>query len=675
MTVPPPSRNDPCPCGSGLRYKHCHGAPGAAPPAAPAPPKAEAAWRRTLDIDPGNAEARFHLGNLLRERGDARAAVAEYELALAAVPGHPGLLNNLGLALETAGDHERAETCYRQVLAAEPGQPDALGNLANVQFEREDFSGAAATYDQLFALRRDVPVAIWVRRGIAQHAIRALDGAEASFREAARLSPDDPRVQFNLALVLADRHRYAAAEPALLRTRALEPGHSGALSLLARARQHLCAWDGIDSLFAEIDRLLEDDNASVSGIAPFSTLPTPLPPATQLRAARLWSAGLAPPIPVARPEVLQRAGERLRVGFVSTDLREHPMVHCSLEFWERIDRRRIEAFAYGIEPEDHGPFGQRAVRAFEHFADVSGQSIPAIVQRIRDDRIAILIDLNGDTKNARPHIFARRPAPLQLNFLGFPGTLGAPWYDYCVVDEFGVPPSMQWAYAERLLYLPHCAFPGDTRRAPRGPAPSRAECGLPEGGFVFCCFNNAYKIAPDVFAIWMRLLAAVPGSWLWLLDVPDETKRNLRREARRARVADERLLFAPRAAPAAHLARIAAADLVVDTFPYGAHTTANDALLVGVPVVTCTGETLVSRIAGSQLHAAGLPELVTANFADYEALALRLAQHPAELAALRARLAANRLTAPLFDMARFTRDFEDALLRIWQEHAGAAASG
>jgi predicted O-linked N-acetylglucosamine transferase (SPINDLY family) len=204
---------------------------------------------------------------------------------------------------------------------------------------------------------------------------------------------------------------------------------------------------------------------------------------------------------------------------------------------------------------------------------------------------------------------------------------------------------------------------------------SRAECGLPESGFVFCCFNNAYKILPDVFAIWMRLLQAVPGSWLWLLEASDEAQRNLRREAQRAGVAAERLVFAPKVPPEKHLARIAAADLQIDTFPYGAHTTANDALLVGLPVLTCAGETLASRICGSHLHAIGLPELVTSSFADYEALALRLARHPAALAALRQRLAANRDTYPLFDMARYTRDFEDSLLRIWHEHTGTASSG
>ena len=734
MSAEPPSRNDPCPCGSGLRYKHCHGAPGAAPagagvipygpngaqaagPESPAamlaraqaelasgncaaaeatcravlarfpddtaawnqlgealrasaPAEAEAAWRRVLEIDPGNAEARFHLGNLFRDRGDVHEAMIEYELALAAAPGHAGLLNNFGLALEATGDRDRAEACYREVLAADPGQPDALGNLASVRFEHDDFAGAVALYDRMFAVRPEVPGAVRTRYAIACKKLRRVDAAETSFREAARLEPDDPRVHFNLATLLIQTSQYAAAEPPLLRTLERQPRHAGALVSLALTRQHLWAWDGIEALFAEIGRLFADDREAVAGVAPFPVLSMPLPPLAQLHAARAWAAAFAPPLPVARPEVRQSAGERLRVGFVSSDFRDHPMVALSLEYWERIDRQRFETFAYGIEPEDKGPAGQSVARAFEHFVDVSMDTDAVIVKRIRNDRIAILIDLNGYTKGSREAIFAQRPAPVQINIIGYAGTLGADWYDYIYVDRFGAPEDMQWAYVERLFYGPQCTFPSDTRRAPRGPPPSRAECGLPDSGFVFCCFNNAYKILPDVFAIWMRLLHAVPGSCLWLLGAAEEARQNLRREVERAGVAVERVVFAPRVPPAKHLARIAAADLVVDTFPYGAHTTANDALLVGVPLVTCAGETLASRIAGSQLHAIGLPELVTTNFADYEALALRLAQHPAELAALRQRLAANRHTHPLFDMARYTRDFEDGLLRIWQEYAG-----
>lgn len=360
-------------------------------------------------------------------------------------------------------------------------------------------------------------------------------------------------------------------------------------------------------------------------------------------------------------------GARLRIGFVSSDLREHPMMHLQLEHWERIDRERLETFGYGLRPADPTPIGRRAARAFEHFVDVSAESNEQILRRIRADGIAILFDLNGYTAGGDSRLMGMRPAPIQINSIGFPGTLGVDWYDYILVDRFGAPEAMQPFYTERLWHMPHASYPSDTTRAPQGPPPSRAECGLPERGFVFCCFNKSAKILPSVFAIWMRLLDVVPGSVLWLLASEAEATANLQREATAAGVDPARLIFAPKVPQQQHLARHAAADLFVDTFPYGAHTTTNDALLAGLPVLTCAGETLVTRLAGSQLHAIGLPELVTGDFAAYEALALRLAREPQTLAGFRTRLEANRATYPLFDMARYTRDFEDGLQAIWRD--------
>jgi predicted O-linked N-acetylglucosamine transferase (SPINDLY family) len=439
--------------------------------------------------------------------------------------------------------------------------------------------------------------------------------------------------------------------------------------MLAHARQQRCDWDGLDDMFARIRSGLEGDDVDTEfPCMPFAALAMPLSPLAQLHASQRWSRTIARgPLP-PRPGLDPVAGERLRVAFATWNFRDHPTLHLSLEFWEKIDRSRLEMFAYSLRHDDDNPFLRRARAAFEHFADVSQESVTGIAQRIRADRIAILIDRNGYTLNAREGIFALRPAPLQINCIGFPGTLGAPWYDYIFTDRFSLPEELQRFYSERPLYMPHMAFPSDTTRLPAGPPPSRAACGLPESGLVFCCFNNAYKILPEVFAIWMRLLAAVPGSVLWLLETSAEAKENLRREAQRAAVDPARLVFAAVVPVGAHVARNAAADLFLDTYPYGAHTTANDALLAGLPVLTRVGDTLVSRIAGSQLNAIGLPELITTSFADYEALALKLAMQPALLRNYRARLAANRYTYPLFDMARYARDFADAMERIWAEH-------
>ena len=637
---------------------------------------AEAAWREVLASDPGHAEAHFHLGNGERERGDHRAAIDHYRQALIQAPNHAGVLNNLGLAYEAQGDLGAAEACYRQVLAGQPNHADALANLARLEFASERYAAAAIRYDRLFAIRRDLPVAVWVRRGIAQERVQDTAGAEASFAEAARLAPDDLQIHVNLLTHQMSLAHYAAAEPTILRTLELDPGNPYALSMLAHARQQRGIWRGLDTLFAEVDSALKrppqgDGRYTVN---PFPLLAMSGSLRAQLVAAQRWASTLAPTPTAARPTTERGVGERLRVGFVSSDLREHPMAHLHMEHWERIDRDRVETFCYGVRATDRGPIGERIARAFEHFADVSRDSPTERDWRIRADRIAILFDLNGYTARGASLLFALRPAPIQVNSIGFPGTLGADWYDYILVDRFGAPESVQPFYSERLWQMPHASYPSDTTRAPTTLPPSRAECGLPEHGFVFCCFNKSFKILPAVFAIWMRLLQAVPGSVLWLLDSDAESSANLRGEAEVAGIDPARLVFAPKVPQERHLARHAAADLLLDTFPYGAHTTTNDALLVGLPVLTCAGETLATRLAGSQLTAIGLPELVTHDFTDYEALARSLAREPAALAALRARLAANRQTSPLFDMARYTRDFEDGLEAIWHDYAARMSS-
>jgi len=508
----------------------------------------------------------------------------------------------------------------------------------------------------------------WVHRALAQMQRRDYPGSEASFRQAAKLAPDDARIHADIATLCILQNRHDDAEAPLVRALTLEPEHPYALCLYAHIRQRHCAWDGLADLHARIGRVLDQGVDRRYQFSVFPILSMPTTPHQQCVAAQWTASMFAPPTPVPRPCVTLRAGERLRVGFVTSDFRPHPRVNLMMELWERIERSRFEMFAYGLLPRADGPVGERVERSFEHFADVSGEATERIFQRIRDDRIAIVFDLNGYTTHAREALFALRPAPLQINAIGFQCTLGTTWHDYILSDRFSLPEHLQRFYTEQPLYMPHTLYPSDTTRLPPGPPPSRAACGLPDDGFVFCCFNTSYKILPEVFALWMRLLASVPGSVLWLLETNTAVKHNLRREAATAGVDPQRLIFAPRLAVGEHVARNAAADLFLDTYPYGAHTTANDALLAGLPVLTCVGETLVSRIAGSQLTAIGLPELITTSFAEYEALALRLATEPGLLDSYRERLRANRHTTPLFDMTRYTRDFEDAMLRIWAEH-------
>jgi predicted O-linked N-acetylglucosamine transferase (SPINDLY family) len=388
----------------------------------------------------------------------------------------------------------------------------------------------------------------------------------------------------------------------------------------------------------------------------------PLAPSAQRRVAEAWTRFTLPSSPSVRASP-RASRPRLRIGYVSSDFRDHAIAYLLCEVWERHDRARVETTAYSIGPRVASPLRTRIERAFDRFHDAFDETPEQTAQRIRGDGIDVLIDLNGHTRGARSEIFAMRPAPRQLSWLGYVGTQGAPWIDYVVTDRFAAPEALQAAFTERFLYLPDCYCPSDTRRQ-AGAGASRTDAGLPAEGFVFCCFNNTYKILPAVFDVWMRLLDALPGSVLWLSPGEDRAIANLRREAAARGIAADRLVFAAHVPLPEHLARHEHADLFLDTTPHSAGTTANDALLMGVPVLTCAGDTMASRLAGSQLHAIGLAELVTAGLAEYEARALALARDAQQMAELRTRLSANRRTASLFDIARFTRDLEAVFASI-----------
>jgi predicted O-linked N-acetylglucosamine transferase (SPINDLY family) len=634
------------------------------------PAGAEAAWQRAAGVDPQDPEAAFHLGNRHRERGENDAAIHHYERALSRAPGHSGVLNNLGLTLEAVGQSERAEASFREVLAREPQHADALANLANLLKARKRYREAVLAYEKAIHVRRDFPVRFWISRGVALGELGALADAEASFREAARIDPDQASTQIDIGSLCIVQGKFDEAESPLTRALELDPGNPYAATMRVYGRLQRCAWDDIDASFAQLAASIEDEKPRAAyNAVPFPLLAMPLGPAIELTAARRWARQIGAPVATERPigATAPRApGARLRVGFVSSDFRDHPVAYLVTECCERIDRTRIETFAYGLVPEDASAFGQRVRRAFEHFTDVAAEPAENIARRIAQDGIEVLIDLNGYTTHSKSEIFALRPAPVQVSWLGYLGTLGAPWYDYVLTDRFAAPPGLQRFFTERFLYLPDCYCPSDTKRPIAPVAPSRAACGLPEQGLVFCCFNNSYKILPAVFDVWMRLLARVPGSVLWLSTASATACENLRREAAARGIDRQRLVFAPRLSLPEHLARHVHADLFLDTTPYNAGTTANDALFMGVPVLTCAGETLASRVAGSQLHAIGLPELVTTALADYEALALELARVPERLEQFRGRLAAQRSTCPLFDMARFTRALDDLLHAAWE---------
>jgi predicted O-linked N-acetylglucosamine transferase (SPINDLY family) len=699
-------RNDRCPCGSGKRYKNCHGAIEGVPSAslvavarsqlanrsiADAERSARQAierdatdadawtvlglslessraddafeaWKKAISLAPTLPEPRFRLGDFQRRRGEHAAAIASYESALGAGLRHPVLLNNLGLSLQELGRLDEAAARYHEALALQPDLIEANANLADVLRMQHRYAEAAAFYTLAVTMSPEV-LSLWMNLGTCQHRIGEIAEARKSFERALALKPDHPRAMINIASLLLAREQFVEAAPLIEKTLALAPDLGEASNALLYVRQQLCDWRDFDRLFdAQRASLRRADGPPVM---PHNLLALPYTPAELLAATRKWVTHNLPPTASKRPAAPTPVNGKLRIAYLGPDFRSHPLASLLSEVIERHDRSRFEVFGYSLGPDDGSPARARFAAAFDHFFDVRAESAEATAHRIADDRIAILFDTSGYVMHARSEIFALRPAPIQINCLGFPSTLGADCYDYVLTDRFVTPPEQQANFTERFLYLPRCYLPGDSKRA-MAAAPTRAQCGLPERSFVFCCFNSGYKITPRVFDVWMRLLRAVDGSVLWLLEVNSTASANLRRETARRDIAADRLVFAPRVPLAEHLARHAVADLFLDTFPCNAHTTANDALFAGLPLLTCAGETFASRVSGSQLLAVGLPELVTDNLEAYLALALKLASDSALLGSLRNQLRRARGSSDLFNPATYALALERLLLGAWE---------
>jgi predicted O-linked N-acetylglucosamine transferase (SPINDLY family) len=620
--------------------------------------EAEALYREAMRRDPRQTAVVHALAEMLEDAGQVDAAIAVLHEGLRHAPDHAPSHHYLGILHAIAKRHADSIAHIERAVAIKPDYPIAWNNLGNALRSAGRLADAEAAFTTALRLRPDYAIARFNLCGALRLQGRFAE-AEPALRELLRAQPRHRDALLALAAVLQQLARPDEAADAYRQAIALAPDDADARMKLWAAEQEMCDWTHHDELVRALKQRLRDPGSIAT--PPLVYLYLPCTPAEQLAAARRWAAARIEVEPPAAPASAQARGERMRIGYLSSDLRQHPMAALVTELLERHDREQVEVFAYAYGPDDGSAERRRIMRAVDHWRDIAADPDADAAQRIRADRLHVLLDLNGYTRFSRSDIPALRPAPLQMSWLGYLGSLGAPWYDYIITDRFVSPPGQQVNFDERFLYLPNCYCPSDTRRETGARVPGRAECALPQDGFVFCCFNSPQKILPDVFAVWMRLLRAVPGSVLWLAPDHRATVANLRRAAQRAGVAPERIVIAARVPLAEHLARLRCADLFLDTFPYNAGATANDALLAGVPVLTCSGETFASRIAGSQLHAIGLPELVTCASSDYEALGLRLAREPGLLEGFRTRLAANRHTHPLFDMPGFVRDFEAAL--------------
>ena len=616
-----------------------------------------------LARDPGFAPALTMRSELLCELGRLAEALADCDRSLAIdasqVPAHI----NRGTTLFAMGRLPEAQQAFDRALALDPNAVKALGMRGVVHAELGRLTDSLADFERGVQLAPNV-AAMHANLGNTLRLLGRYDRALVAFNRALALDPRFAKAYYGRAAVF---HQSEQFEPALAdceRVLALDPS----VSLMASERLYfadlLCDWRDRAARIEDLARRIRQGET----VGAWIVITALDDPELQLLAARREAVPAAAATTTNR---MTRHG-RLRIAYLSPDFRDHPVGYQLVELFERHDKTRFETYGICLRDGPECAIRTRISRAFEHFETLGSRSDAEIAELLKSLEIDIAIDLSGSAGHGRPKIFALRPAPIAVNYAGYPGTMGAGQIDYVMADAVTIPPGNERFFAEQVVRLPDCFFPADTAASRQMP-PTRAEAGLPGTGFVFCAFNNSYKLTPQMFDIWMRLLREIDGSVLWL-SVGNQTARaNLRGEARERQVSPERLIFAERAAERErHLARLALADLHLDTVPYNAHSTASDALWVGVPLITCMGKGFAARVAGSMLTCIGMEELIARDLADYETIALGLAKSPERLAAIRGKLAANREITPLFDMARLARHIESAYETMWQRHRSGA---
>jgi protein O-GlcNAc transferase len=629
-------------------------------------------YERVIRLRPDFAAAYGGLGAILRRLKRPEDALRALEHGLSLNPNGSELHNTRGNVLQNLERFEDALESYRHSLAIDPQYADALNNRGSTLHALRRFDEALASYRQALAVRPNYPEA-FNNCGLALHDLRRYEDALLSFDCAIAARSTFAEAYSNRALTLRELGRLDESTDSYARALLAAPQMEWLYGIWLHARMKQCAWDALDLHRATLTARIA---ASEPATTPFPVLALIDNPAIQRQAAQIWAQQTCPERNALGPIGARERKERIRVGYYSADFYTHATSHLITELFERHDRSNFEVFAFSFGPAlEHDAARQRVRGAVDRFLDVRMKSDKEVAQLSRELGIDIAVDLKGFTYDQRPGIFAQRAAPIQVSYLGYPGTMGAPYIDYLIADTTLIPTSAREHYAEKIIYLPHSYQANDRKRPIAVKLPSRAELGLPAEGFVFCSFSNPYKITPEVFDIWLRLLQTVPRSVLWLLEDNPTATSNLRKETQRRGLDSTRLVFAPKIPLPEHLARHQAADLFLDTWPCNAHTTASDALWAGLPLLTRCGQSFAARVAASVLNAIGLPELITYSPEDYEARALELATNPDRLQRMRRHLADNRLSSPLFDSASFTRHLEDAYRTINERHYAGLPPG
>ncbi|AKU67877.1 hypothetical protein ADJ79_00050 [Ottowia sp. oral taxon 894] len=621
---------------------------------------------QAAQVQADHAILQNNLGNILLALGRLEQAVAAFDRAVALKPDYAAAFHRRGVAREGLGRLEEALNDHARALALLPTLEPAAQAHAALQAQlglgrTETVAPAASSL-----MRKDVgasaednqKAAAQLLQSVQQlQAGQALPGAAASAQDAASAA----QAHLLQAQALEDLQCFEQAAGEFEKALALLPDEEDLPGMVLQDLRQAAAWARLPEWQARIEAAMQQGRAAVSPL----TWQAQSGDAASNRLCSSLAARRYLPAPAPLPAKKALSPGRIRIAYLSADYVQHAVMRVLAEVFELHDRSRFEIYAYAYGERQSGGMNERLRHAFEHYVDASAMSDEQAARHIHAQGIDIAVDLMGYTRGERLGILARRPAPIAVNYIGYPGTLCLPFIDYIVGDATLMPPELAPHYSEAIVRLPHCYLPTDRQR-PIALPPPRQALGLPPDAFVFCAFSGNYKISPDIFAIWLRLLAAVPGSVLWLVKGSEDASANLRAQAQQAGIDPARLVFAERTRFDQYLARYTLADLFLDTLPYNALATASDALWAGLPVLTCTGQTYVGRGATSIVRAAGLPELATSTLAEYEALALRLATRPAELAALRLRLQQNRAACPLHDTPAYTRHLEAAYTRMAQ---------
>jgi protein O-GlcNAc transferase len=619
--------------------------------------EALASHDRAIALRPEDAEFVYERARVLNDLKRFDEALACSERAIAIKPNYAAAFYYRGRALEAMQRFEEALASYDRAIALNRVQMKHSGDSRSAELEPR---GDASTADD--QATNDLAGA-WLGRGNVLTEFREFDLALTAYDRALTIKPHFSEALLGRGNVFYRRSQYGEAFSAYDKALATNPNLDYARGDRCHAKLFICDWVNVED---DVAGLLSAVRSGKPACAPFPFLAISSSSQDQLWCAKRYSAGQ-----LSFPKMWsgeKYSHHRIHVAYLSSDFRDHPVGHLMAGLFEEHDKSRFEMTAISLRPCEDTDLHRRIKNAFEHFIDVGSKSDEDVAKLIRQREIDIAVDLNGHTSGSRPYIISRRPAPIQMSYLGFPGTTGAPYMDYVLGDSTTIPDDQFQFYSEQVVRLPESFMVNDRRLRTSSCTPTRKECRLPDDAFVFCCFNTAYKIMPDVFDIWMRLLRANENSVLWLIDSNETATANLCKEAEKRGVPSARLIFSPRIELAEHVARQPLADLFLDTLPYNAGMTANIALWAGLPVVTCLGSTFVGRMGGSLLNAVGLPDLVTTSLDEYEALALRLARDSSFLLSLKEKLTRNRDTCPLFNTARFTRHLEMAYTMMWERY-------